>query len=102
MNILGNFHILLPEWLLALLPLALLLILARRQGVGKSHWHQVIPAELLQHLLPQGKSRRRRPLLALALLWLITVIALAGPAWQKRSEERRVGKECRARWARCQ
>src|SRR5690606_2430553 len=34
----------------------------------------------------QGKSRRRRPLLALPLLWLITVIALAGPAWQKQPQ----------------
>lgn len=83
MSVLGNFHLLRPEWLLALVPLALLLMLARRRGVGESHWHQVIPAELLRHLMPQGNRSQRKPLFALALLWLVAVIALAGPAWQK-------------------
>src|SRR5690554_6111185 len=83
MSVLGNFHLLRPEWLLALVPLALLLVLAQRRGVGESHWHQVIPAELLRHLMPQGNRSQRKPLFALALLWLVAVIALAGPAWQK-------------------
>src|SRR5690606_12519443 len=86
MNILGNLHLLRPEWLWALLPLGVLLILARRRGVGESRWHQVIPKELLQHLIPQGTRLRRRPLLSLSLVWLITVIALAGPAWQKQPQ----------------
>src|SRR5438034_11767325 len=53
------------------------------------------------HLKPTGTSDRRRPNLRTTrsiILLLTKVLPTAAPAGQWRSEERRVGKECSARW----
>ena len=74
-----------PWWLLAALP-ALLLTwgLHRLPPTGLARWQQHIDAELLPALL-QGNSapKRRWPLHLLLLGWVLAVVALAGPAWEK-------------------
>ena len=84
MMILENFHFLRPVWLLALLPIALLLWQQRRRRYHNSGWHGVIDAELLPHLLVERLQQRGgAPLWPVALSCCLAVIALAGPAWQK-------------------
>ena len=80
----NNFHLLRPYWLL-LLPVSLLLtLLLWRYSRNSGQWQRLIRPELLQHLLEgQTATRKRWPLLALLSAWLIAIIALAGPTWQK-------------------
>jgi len=85
MSVLASFHFLRPAWLLILLPAALLLwSLSRRRDPARG-LKSVISAELLEHLVvPGGEGRQRlRPLRLLGVAWLLSAIALAGPAWQK-------------------
>ncbi|MDQ2993626.1 MAG: VWA domain-containing protein [Pseudomonadota bacterium] len=55
-----------------------------RHRVNTSGWSQVVDPHLLPHLLTGARtSRHYGGLLAFALAWIVAVIALAGPAWQK-------------------
>ncbi len=79
-----ELQLLRPLWLLALLPLGLLLWYWRRhQGQG-GHWQDICDPRLLPWLLIRGGGRERRfPLLLGALAGTLAVLALAGPAWQR-------------------
>lgn len=79
-----DFHFLRPWWLVALGPAALLLwLLWRRQDDGRA-WHGLIADHLLPHLLVGAEKRSWfRPIHALAAGWLVGIVALAGPAWQR-------------------
>lgn len=80
----GEFHFIEPFWLLALIPLGLLLWLAWRADAGTSAWQRVIDARLLAVLKVGGGGRASRlPLLLLAAGWLIAVIALANPTFER-------------------
>ncbi|MCF6211846.1 MAG: VWA domain-containing protein [Gammaproteobacteria bacterium] len=79
-----QFHFLQPLWLLALIPLALLVWRLRRATTGDNPWVRIIDTRL-QALLLTGQTHRVGYLL-LALLglgWLLAVLALANPAWEK-------------------
>jgi Ca-activated chloride channel family protein len=80
----AELHFLSPAWLLALLPLGLLLaVLARRRGGGGA-WRRVIDAPLLAALTVGAAGRRRRwPLALLGLGWLGGVLALANPTFER-------------------
>lgn len=84
MSGLAELHFLRPLWLLALLP-ALLLILLLWRGRGDVAWRRVIAPHLLPHLLAGDGDQTGRlgPLHLLGAFWLIAVIAVAGPAWQR-------------------
>lgn len=79
-----EFQLLRPLWLLALLPLALLLLfLWRRRGRDQA-WRGLVDAHLLPYLLVGSEGAPRRlPLILLGLAWLLAVSALAGPVWQR-------------------
>jgi Ca-activated chloride channel family protein len=84
MSGLAELHFLRPWWLLALLPAALLIwSLWRRRG--DVAWRRVIAPHLLPHLLAgdDGATGRLRPMHLLGVFWLLGVIALAGPSWQR-------------------
>ena len=84
MNALSSFHFIRPGWLLALLPLVLLLIWMWRQRLFSRSWQAVIDARLLPHLLiGEAGDQQRWPLLVFALCGVLTILALAGPSWQK-------------------
>ena len=84
MNALSSFHFIRPGWLLALLPLLLLLFWMWRQRLFSRSWQAVIDAQLLPHLLiGDAGGQQRWPLLVFALCGVLTIIALAGPSWQK-------------------
>ena len=81
---LQQIHFIQPLWLLALLPLSLLLWLAFRSGTDSKSWEKIIDAKLLPLLL-QGEDRNTGKLakFLLASVWFICVIALADPVWEK-------------------
>lgn len=80
----AEFHFLRPLWLLALVPVVLLLVLAFRRKSHGSAWRSVVDEHLLRHLVVQdARGLSRWPLHVLALAWLATVVAMAGPSWEK-------------------
>ena len=85
MNELAQFHFLRPAWLWLLPPLIVLVWAMFRRRDETRAWQNVIAPGLLQHLLIQdeGKRSRFQPLHLLIACWLIGVIAVAGPAWQR-------------------
>jgi Ca-activated chloride channel family protein len=76
-------HFLRPLWWLALLPLPLALHALARSGGGRAALARLADATLLPHLVHDAGSRRRWALLLAALIWLLAVAALSGPAWQR-------------------
>ena len=81
---LSEFHFLRPQWLWALLPLALLLWRLARSGGSAGAWRGIVDPHLLPHLLVRGAgSGPRRLLILLGLGWLLLVLALAGPSWSR-------------------
>ena len=82
---LSDFHLLRPLWLLGTLPCALLLFILWQRQRGLGSWQQVIDPELLAPLSTSTPVQRRQalPFAATALAWLIALIALAGPTWER-------------------
>lgn len=79
-----QFHFLQPLWLLALIPLALLVWRLRHAATGDNPWTRIIDARLQALLLTGQTHRVSYSLLGLlGLGWLIAVLALANPAWEK-------------------
>ena len=80
-EILRNFHFIRPTWLLAIIPLILVLILLRFQNTRVSAWEEIIDPSLLSYLLETTDPRRQNFLAYLFFFWVVIVVALAGPAW---------------------
>ena len=73
-----------PFWFLALIPLPYLLWRIARSPGAAQVWRGLVDEHLLTHLLADdGTQVRRLPLILLALGWLLGVIALAGPVWER-------------------
>jgi len=84
MNALADFHFLRPGWLWLLLPAALVWWRLLRSGAERRTWEKWVDKVLLDALLvPGGPKRRWRPVHLLGLFWLVGILALAGPAWQR-------------------
>ncbi|HCD14435.1 VWA domain-containing protein [Shewanella sp.] len=79
-----SLHFIRPEWLWALVPLALLLVLQSRRQAGQSDWDRYIAPHLAPLLLTQGSKSRQNRLPWLGLGWLVAVLALSGPALYKK------------------
>lgn len=80
-----SLHFIRPEWLLALLPLAIILWALWRQHQSNSAWNRYIAPHLAKLLVTEGTQKSRRPLHILAFTWVIATLALAGPALNKQS-----------------
>lgn len=81
---LGEFHFLRPLWLLAAIPAIGLVAVMRRRTDLAAGWRRAIAPELLPHLLVGETAHRRwQPITALLAGWILTVLALAGPAWRR-------------------
>ena len=77
-------HFLRPWWLLALLPVPLIVWLMLRSTAGDAAWSRVCDARLLSHLLVDTSAKVRRwPIAALAAAWIATSLGLAGPTWER-------------------
>ncbi len=79
-----DFHFLRPLWLLAL-PLGAVIVVAYLRGEDPRYrWRHLISEHLLPHLLVASTgSRQLRPVHLLAVAWVVAVVALAGPTWQR-------------------
>ncbi|NDG91917.1 MAG: VWA domain-containing protein [Gammaproteobacteria bacterium] len=81
---LSEFQFLRPIWLVGLLALPILIWLLHRLVARASAWRDVLDNDLVEPLLvSRGRRSRLRPLPLLAAVWLLTVVALAGPTWEK-------------------
>ncbi len=79
-----DFHFIRPFWLLALIPFAIVLVLSWKNKLMQGNWSQVCDAELLPYILQQKATTQNRwPLYSAAMAGLITIIALAGPSWER-------------------
>jgi Ca-activated chloride channel family protein len=79
------FHFIRPEFLWLLVPAALIIFsIVRRQDALRA-WQKVIDPEILTHLAvgPDAQGSRLRPVYLMAAAWLLGIVALAGPAWER-------------------
>lgn len=78
------FHFIRPYWLLALIPLSIILWLLIRRQLSSGSWAKVCDPELLPHILiGQEQKRKKWPLYSLAIGGLLAILALAGPTWER-------------------
>jgi len=72
-----------PLWLFGLLPVLLIWWLLWRRQDPFARWQRVMDPHLLPHLVVgDDSSRRLRPVHLLLVIWLLTILALAGPSWR--------------------
>ena len=84
---LEDFHFVQPLWFLALIPLALLVWRMRNPHSGEAAWRRVCDVHLLPYLLVSpGGGASRLPVWLLAAGWLLAVVALADPVWDKQPQ----------------
>jgi Ca-activated chloride channel family protein len=84
---LEQFHFLQPLWFLALLPLVLLWWWLPRSGYDSSDWQHACESHLLPYLLNKPmQTLNRLPIWLLSLAWLLAIVALADPVWQKQPQ----------------
>jgi len=80
---LESFHFLRPEWLVALVPTALLYLVIQRASPERQ-WRRVIAPHLLSHLKVGGeRGFHFRPIHLITLLLVLGSLALAGPTWER-------------------
>jgi len=83
-NLFEELHLLRPLWLLALIPTLVFFAAMWRVNSVITAWDKAIDKSLLPYLLDRSKSSSQRtPLLLLFAVWILSVIALAGPVWEK-------------------
>jgi Ca-activated chloride channel family protein len=86
-TLLADFHFLRPLWLVAILPIILLLWLLHRNKRSDNAWRNVCDEHLLPYLLiSRGVSNHPILLGLLGLGWIICALALAGPTWSKQPQ----------------
>ncbi len=79
-----QFHFIRPVWLLACLPLLWLLWRLLHNAGHGNRWRGVVDPALLEHLLDrQGSRGARWPVFVIGFGWLMVVLALAGPSWER-------------------
>jgi Ca-activated chloride channel family protein len=79
-----QFHFLRPLWLLLLLPASFLMWSVYQRSDSLRTWKKVIAPHLLEHLLLRegNEGGRWRPVYMLGIIWLVGIVALAGPSWR--------------------
>ena len=79
-----DFHFLRPFWFIVLVPIVWLTYKLWQKKFQQTGFERHINSELLQHLtLKNTEKRSHYPLVGLLGAWLIGVIALSGPTWEK-------------------
>jgi Ca-activated chloride channel family protein len=78
-----TIHFLRPLWLLALIPVAAIVVFVLRRNRPEALWGDVIAPNLLKHLLVEPESRwHLNPLYLVATGLVLGIIALSGPTWR--------------------
>ncbi|MFT6895617.1 MAG: Ca-activated chloride channel family protein [Paraglaciecola sp.] len=81
---LADFHFLRPLWLVAIIPLLLLVAAIAHLHKQQSGWQSVLAGHLYSHLVTsENTSRTKPPLYLLAVGWLLATLAIAGPTWER-------------------
>lgn len=84
MSFLAEFHFVRPFWLLALIPAIFFSYFLFRRLAKFSAWRSAIDPELIPALLVKPSQRpTMNPLPILVATWIISIVALAGPTWEK-------------------
>lgn len=80
----GDFHFLRPWCLAAIVPVVFIVVVIRARQNSSRPWRGIIAPHLLPFLL-SGSAQKVTfgPLHLLALGWVVSILALAGPAWQR-------------------
>jgi len=79
-----TLHFLRPIWLWGLIVVAFIGWRLWRQKIQDGGWNQLIAAPFKPVLLTQQTEQKTAlPLIGLLIIWVITLIALSGPTWQK-------------------
>ncbi|WP_256574342.1 VWA domain-containing protein [Pseudomonas sp. HAR-UPW-AIA-41] len=76
-------HWLRPFWLLALPLLGWLLWQLWHREKRSGRWQLLLPALMQQALLSTGRGQRYRGAWLLGVAWLLAVLVLLGPSWQR-------------------
>jgi len=80
----SELHLLRPYWLLALLPLVLVLWRMWRSKSESQNWRAVCDPRLLHYLLVgEARTSTQWPLLVAGIAGVLTILALSGPVWKK-------------------
>ncbi len=81
---LAQFHFIRPLWLLALIPLGLLIRIIILQKLQSRNWESICDRNLLPYILIGNASGSRRlQLILISICGLLAVFAVAGPVWEK-------------------
>jgi len=80
---LSALHFLHPLWLLALPPLLLLAIWLARSRGRDGNWSRIVDSDLLPLLRLSEKQRGHSPWPLVGTVWVLAILALAGPAWTR-------------------
>jgi Ca-activated chloride channel family protein len=80
-----SLHFIRPLWLLGLIPVVGISWYLRKSFIQTNPWATVCDPHLLLHLFKQDQMKqiRQRRWIVILLMWIITLIALAGPAWSQ-------------------
>ena len=80
-----QLHLLRPYWLLAFIPVVILLWRFHRRSADAGRWRNWCDAGLLPYILAanNGQSRRLWPLIITALVAALAIVSLAGPVWKQ-------------------
>jgi len=82
-----QLHLIRPLWLLAYIPLVLLIWNFSRTQTQNRNWASVIDKRLLPHLLQHTSTEKKSaPVISLFILGSLVIFALSGPAFEKRSQ----------------
>lgn len=86
--VIENFHFIYIDWLWLLLPLALILSwLVKSRSNDSGLLHKLVDPKLAPFVLTGESGGSSRVLLGIAaFIYLVAVIAMAGPSWEKRKQ----------------
>ena len=83
-ELIQHFHFIRPWMLLSIAPAFIIFFLSLYVQKRSTEWQSLIAPHLLPHLLEGNNSpSSRAPLFSLLVLWILAIIALAGPTWNK-------------------
>lgn len=78
------FHFIRPWWLLGVIPVTAVVRMIHARRDQLRGWRQSIAPHLLARLaVTESQSQRLEPLALLAVIWCLSLLALAGPTWKK-------------------
>lgn len=85
----ADFHFLRPEFLLALIPLFILVFLQVRSSRLSGQWSNIVAPQLREFVIKQADQKKKRawskPLIAMATL--LAILAASGPSWEKQASQ---------------